>query len=58
MYVQLNSFTFQLTTSTSRFQTQLRDALRLHPQDSWSTNIRTGIIAVLQNRVGMLRQFA
>ncbi|XP_014511278.1 neurochondrin isoform X1 [Vigna radiata var. radiata] len=36
---------------TSKDSTQLRDALRLHPQDSWSTNIRTGIIAVLQNRV-------
>ncbi|XP_052729964.1 uncharacterized protein LOC108324269 isoform X5 [Vigna angularis] len=36
---------------TSKDSTQLRNALRLHPQDSWSTNIHTGIIAVLQNRV-------
>jgi len=48
----------QLTASTSHFQSQLRDALQLLPQNSWSHNIRTGIIAVLQNRVGMLRQFA
>ena len=39
-------------------QSQLRDAFRLLPQDSWSPNIRIGIMAILQNRVGMLREFA
>ncbi|KAK8468287.1 hypothetical protein PHAVU_007G279700 [Phaseolus vulgaris] len=36
---------------TSKDSSQLREALQLLPQESWSHNIRTGIMAVLQNRV-------
>ncbi|XP_057434401.1 uncharacterized protein LOC130727311 [Lotus japonicus] len=36
---------------SSKDSSQLRDALQLLPQDSWSHNIRVGVMAVLQNRV-------
>uniref|UniRef100_I1JB45 Neurochondrin n=1 Tax=Glycine max TaxID=3847 RepID=I1JB45_SOYBN len=36
---------------SSKDSSQLRDAFRLLPQDSWSPNIRIGIMAILQNRV-------
>ncbi|XP_029125303.1 neurochondrin isoform X2 [Cajanus cajan] len=36
---------------SSKDSSQLRDAFRLLPQDSWSSNIRIGIMAILQNRV-------
>lgn len=58
IYVHYDSFSMQLTISSWYFQSQLHDALRLLPQDGWSHYIRIGIMAILQNRVGMLRQFA
>lgn len=58
IYVHFESFAVQLITSSWHFQSQLLDALQLLPQDSWSHNIRVGIMAILQNRVGMLIQFA
>ncbi|XP_058785918.1 uncharacterized protein LOC131660650 [Vicia villosa] len=36
---------------SSTDSSQLRKTLQLRPQDSWSHNIRVGIIAILQNRV-------
>lgn len=53
----LYSFAMQLTSSSLYFQSQLLKTLQLRPQDSWSHNIRVGIMAILQNRVGMFRQF-
>ena len=35
----------------------LYDPLRLLPNDSWSQNIRIGVVAILQNRVGMWSEF-
>ncbi|KAL2323768.1 hypothetical protein Fmac_028147 [Flemingia macrophylla] len=35
----------------SKDSSQLHEAFRLLPQDSWSSNIRIGIMAILQNRV-------
>jgi hypothetical protein len=55
-YVHFDSFAMQLTSSSWYFQSQLR-ALQLRPQDRWSHNIRVGIMAILQNRVGMSREF-
>lgn len=48
----------KLTSRSWYFQSQLLHTLQLRPQDSWSYNVRVGITAVLQNRVGMFRQFA
>lgn len=54
----LYSFAMELTSSAFYFQSELLKTIQLRPQDSWSHNIRVGIMAILQNRVGMFRQFA
>ncbi|XP_027364186.1 neurochondrin [Abrus precatorius] len=36
---------------SSKDLSQLHDVIRLLPRDNWSHNIRTGIVAILQNRV-------
>lgn len=41
-------------TVTHNLQAPVYDALRLVENDVWSTNLWIGILAILQNRVGML----
>jgi len=43
----------QLTSSSWYFQSQLLQTLKLRPQDCWVPNVRVGIMAILQNHVGM-----
>lgn len=52
-YVHINSFSMQLTSSSWYFQSQLLQTLKLRPQDCWVPNVRVGIMAILQNHVGM-----